>query len=712
MKHSSPTPWFSWPRASKRSSSRNARQMRSPMFVLFAALLVVAALDAGQAASKPRLPAAHRAWLEEEAVYIITATERSVFLKLQSDRERDIFIEAFWRQRDPTPGTPENEFKTEHFRRIAYADRVLGRVTSRPGWKTDRGRIYIILGEPRDIEKYEGKASTYDTEVWFYQGLTDLGLPPAFYVVFFKASGSGEFRLYSPTADGPQALMSGYLGDADPRAAYEKLREIEPNLAELSLSLMPNEAGSVYGKPSMTADLLLQRIASAPARGVKSQYAQRFLAYKDVVEVEYTANYIDNASLIKIFKDPSGPYFVHYAVQPQRLSVNQRDSSFFTTLKVNGRVSAPGGRLVYQFDKSVVLNLTEAQMDEANQVPFDFQDLFPLVGGDYTVSLLIKNEVSKEFTSVEQALRIPEAGTAVQMTQPLLGYRALRLEPAARRMKAFRVGAYQVFCQPDLAFSRQETLAVAFQLHNLTGDAAAAAEIKLEFLRDGRSVRTIVRKTTDYPDLPDILEEVSLADFAPAHYALKAVVSSGGAEIVSATEEFDVSFAEQLPRPWFFSRVLPDAGDPAFSGIIGLQLFNLGRLAEAQTILENVFARLPGSEDAAAALARVYLGRDAASDAVRTLEPFIDPARKAKYETYVLAIQALRRARRFEAAVAAIERAVERFGINAALMNLMGECLAELGKVPEALAAFERSIALSPDQPSVRARIDELKKRK
>jgi Flp pilus assembly protein TadD len=111
-------------------------------------------------------------------------------------------------------------------------------------------------------------------------------------------------------------------------------------------------------------------------------------------------------------------------------------------------------------------------------------------------------------------------------------------------------------------------------------------------------------------------------------------------------------------------------------------------------------------------LARVYLGRNAAPDAVRTLAPFIDPARTPKYETYILAAQALRRAHRFEEAVAALERAVERYGINAALMNLMGECLAELGRVPEALAAFEKSLALSPDQPSVRARIDELKKRK
>lgn len=675
-------------------------------------LLVVVALDAGQPAPKAQLSAANKAWLEDEAVYIISATERSVFLKLQTDRERELFIAAFWKQRDPTPGTPENEFKAEHFRRIAHANRTLGRDTSRPGWRTDRGRIYIILGEPQDIERYEGRSSTYDTEVWFYQGKTDLGLPPAFYVVFFKERGSGGYRLYSPIGDGPQALMSGYIGDVDPTAAYEKLREIEPSLAEVSLSLVPTEAGTVYGKPSMASDLIIQRIASAPARGVNSRYAQKFLDYKDLVEVEYTANYIDSESLIRIVKDPSGPYFVHFAIQPQRLSVNQLDRAYSTALIVNGRVSTAGGRLVHQFDRSVRLDLTEQQMDEASRVPFNYQDLFPLVGGDYTLSLLVKNEVSKEFTSIEQALRIPEAGPEVQMTQPILGYRAVRLEPAALRLKAFRIGAYQVFCQPGRAFSRQETLAVAFQLHNLGGDLSASAVIRLEFLKGGQPFRTITREPREYAELPDILEQVPLTDFPPDHYSLKVAVVSGGVEIVSATEEFEVSFADRLPRPWYYSRVLPDSGDPAYAGIIGLQLFNIGRLAEARVLLEGVFARLPHSEDAAAALARVYMAQGAASSAARTLTPFIDPARTAKYETCVLAAEALRRAGELVPAVAVVERTIAHYGINAVLMNLMGECLADLGKVAEALAAFEKSLSLSPDQPSVRAKIDELRKRK
>jgi GWxTD domain-containing protein len=94
---------------------------------------------------REELPAFYKQWLEEEVIYIITAREREVFLQLDSNQERDLFIEAFWKQRDPTPATPQNEFKDEHFRRIKYADTMFGKGTSKPGWKTDRGKIYIIL---------------------------------------------------------------------------------------------------------------------------------------------------------------------------------------------------------------------------------------------------------------------------------------------------------------------------------------------------------------------------------------------------------------------------------------------------------------------------------------------------------------------------------------------------------------------------------------
>jgi GWxTD domain-containing protein len=87
------------------------------------------------------LPPKYRAWLQEDVVYIITPREKDVFLRLETDRERDIFIEAFWKQRDPSPGTPINEFREEHYRRIQYANKMFGRTTFLPGWKSERGRL-------------------------------------------------------------------------------------------------------------------------------------------------------------------------------------------------------------------------------------------------------------------------------------------------------------------------------------------------------------------------------------------------------------------------------------------------------------------------------------------------------------------------------------------------------------------------------------------
>lgn len=179
--------------------------------LLFLSTLFFIAAEAK--AGKDTLPARHKKWLEEEVIYIIAPIEKEVFLKLQTDRERNLLIEAFWKHRDPTPGTQENEFKKEHYRRINYTNHFFGRGTPKPAWKTDRGRIYIILGEPNDIQRFEGESTTYPSIVWFYQGKTNLGLPPGFHLVFFQERGTGEYRLYSPLRDGPQALMPSYFGD-------------------------------------------------------------------------------------------------------------------------------------------------------------------------------------------------------------------------------------------------------------------------------------------------------------------------------------------------------------------------------------------------------------------------------------------------------------------------------------------------------------------
>ncbi len=157
-----------------------------------------------EARLKKELETPYKKWLNEEVGYIITDEERKAFKQLASDDERQQFIEQFWLRRDPTPDTEENEYREEHYRRIAYAnDRFASGI---PGWKTDRGRIYIEYGPPDEIEShpsggtyerpYEeggGSTSTYPFEQWRYRYIEGIGTN--IILEFVDTTMSGEYRL-------------------------------------------------------------------------------------------------------------------------------------------------------------------------------------------------------------------------------------------------------------------------------------------------------------------------------------------------------------------------------------------------------------------------------------------------------------------------------------------------------------------------------------
>ena len=139
-------------------------------------------------------------WLNEDVVYIIDPAERDAFLNLQTDSEREHFIEQFWLRRDPTPGTPENEFKEEHYRRIAYVNDRFG-WPAQSGWRTDRGRIYIVYGPPDEIESHpKGRraqgaapARNYPFEDWRYRYIQDIGSNVI--IEFADEDQTGEFKM-------------------------------------------------------------------------------------------------------------------------------------------------------------------------------------------------------------------------------------------------------------------------------------------------------------------------------------------------------------------------------------------------------------------------------------------------------------------------------------------------------------------------------------
>lgn len=667
----------------------------------------------GYSTDSKNLPERHKKWLEEEVLYLITSLEKEVFLKLESDRERDKFIEAFWNQRDPTPGSPDNEFRTEHYRRINHANHFFGRTAPMPGWRTDRGEIYIILGEPNDVTRFTGETQVYNTEVWFYQGMTKYGLPPGFNLVFFQEGGIGEYKLYSPLQHGPQALMTSYFGDhADYIGAYKQLMEFEPELAAVSLSLIPGERNLALDRPSMSSDILIQRVFTTPTREIKEKYAEKFLDLKDVIEVEYSANYIDNDAVIEILKDPSGLYFIHYAIEPERLSVNQYENKFYTTLKLNGTITDMTGKQIHQFEKDISLNFNQDQMRDVSRRPLSLRDMFPLIPGNYKLSVLVKNVVSKEFTSIERDLLIPGAQDELQMTSFIMGYAMENKPLASDRLRPFQLGASQVHFQANKTFIMQDRLVLAFQIHGLKPEQIERGQLKYNFLRKGEPFRTETKTILDYPERPNFVEQFNLLDFTPAHYRVELSLVIDGQEVLYETDEFDVTHQAAIARPWVYSKLMPGADNPVYSYIIGTQLFNSGKVQEALAYIEEAYRKQPDSPQYALNLAKLYMLSKDYTKIEPLLLPLFDKPEPPSYDAYFLLGKAYQAVGELSKAIELFDSAINVYGININVLNAVGECYFQLGMMEEALAAWERSLEINPDQPELKKSLEAIKEKK
>lgn len=694
------------------SSIIAGRENRTKKYMLVLSLIILTfPLEVSSAlGSDGELPLRFKKWLEQEVAYIITPLEKDVFLQLQTDRERDLFIKAFWKQRDPTPGTPENEFQEEHYRRINYANRQFGRGVPKFGWETDRGRIFIILGEPMGIDRHTGGTQVYNAEVWFYQGLTQYGLPAGFNLVFFQKDGVGEYVLYSPSADGPQALLTSYFGDqADYVQAFLALRKINPSLARVSLSLIPEDS-TPLGRPSLASDMLIQNIHKVPQKELKDRYAQMFLDYKDKVEVEYSTNFIDSDSSVKVLQHPPGVYFVHYVVEFMKFSMQQYQDKYSTHLTVNGNVSDPEGNTIYQYDGSISVELDEDQLKSISYKPFDVYDMFPLIPGSYKFSLIIKNDVSKEFTTVEKDIIIPEVDSALGMSSLILGYKMDQAAPEAQNLKAFKFGSFQMLHQPKNIFRSQDTLFLAFQITGLSSDLRQKGQMRYDFFKEDEPFLSLTSEISQYEGGVNFRHEFPLQEFPPGYYRLQVSLWDDKQEILSKDENFEISPVSMFPRPWIHTKTLPPPDHPVYSFLLGKQLFSKGEFIKAQAKLEQAFKKKPDSLDFALSLAQVYSAQKKHQQVKQVLRTFSNMP-EAPYALFILLGKSHQALGELDQAISVYNQALAHFGINSNLLNSLGECYYRLEKWNEALAAWEKSLEINGLQPDVEEKIKILKKR-
>jgi GWxTD domain-containing protein len=680
--------------------------------------LLALAVPPSYGQAKTVLPERYKKWLDEEVVYIITRHERDVFLILQTDRERDIFIEAFWKHRDPVPETPRNEFKDEHYQRLNYANATYGRSSPLPGWKTDRGRIYILLGPPKNIEEYTNVNGVYPTEIWFYLGDESLGLPTGFNIIFFKRNGTGDFLLYSPSGDGPQALIADPLSAyqnlssnrlTEDQQAYRALQSLEPNLARQVLSLIPNE-GTAAGIGTLASERLIATIFKIPEKRVQTDYADAILRYKDFVEVEYTANFISSEAQVEVIRDASGTSFVHYSLEPAKITTEEIGGKYNIRFTLIGRVSDAAGKTIYQFDRDFPFTLTAGELEDVKAKSLSVQDAFPLVPGKYNFDILLKNTLSKEFTAAARTLVVPGPGTPVGLSPLLLAYGLeTKPSPAGERVP-FKVGNDQLLSQSHKIFSAGDRLVTFCQLQGLTDTLRAAGMIRTEFLKDDQPFLTRAAAVSAAAPDGNVLDVQPLRDFPPGYYQVRIALLDGqGAAIASSKENFEISPAAAVPRPLVVSKVLQDPGRVDSLYATGLQSLNQGDLETARARLAEARARAPERPDVAVSYAQaLFLLKD--YQAVKdVLAPWSGDAAPGPQVPALLG-QACHALRQYEEAATHYVSYLTRFGANIDVLNDLGACRYQLGNTAEALKAWTKSLELNPNQDKVRALVESIKK--
>ena len=336
---------------------------------------------------------AYKQWLTEDVVYIITPDERNAFLQLQTNEEREQFIEQFWLRRSSNPDLPDNDFKEEHYRRIAYANEHYA--SGIPGWKTDRGRMYIMWGPPDEIDSHPtggtydrpmeeggGSTSTYPWETWRWRYLEGIG--ENIILEFVDPSGSGEYHLTMDPSEKdallhvPGAGLSlmesmGMASKAD-RFTRSDGTNLPTALGGTPASMDEFNRLELYAKVQKPPQVKFKDLeAIVTSRIVRDQL--RFIYHTDYLKVT------NDTVLVPIT----------IQVPNSQLSFQAKDGIHTATMNIFGRVSTLTGRIVTTFEAPVSRDFPDSLLQQSMKLQSIYQNAVPLRPGLYRLDLVIKD---------------------------------------------------------------------------------------------------------------------------------------------------------------------------------------------------------------------------------------------------------------------------------------------------------------------------------
>ena len=609
---------------------------------------------------------------------IITERESDIFVALATVEERDRFIEAFWRKRDPVPGTPVNEFREEHYRRFEYANRELRGEAFSPGWKTDRGRMHIILGPPRSLETFDNYNNLYTSQVWFYQGDRDRDVPPFFYLLFFKKQDAAQYRLFSPGADVPGDLLRG-PARSSPAHDMEQLAQISPELARASLAVDASEPIDIMGGyASLGSEVAIARIEGSPRNAIRTDYLDAWERYGSRVSSEYSFNFVPSESSFAVLVGPDRTAYLHFSVeldlQNLAMETNSDGSRLFTTLDASLEVRDRDGRLVLADEKEAFVQLTGSQLDAIQGSTFAYQDGVPLVPGDYEVMLILRNRVSHEYTVAERSVRVADQPRGrPALSDLVVGFRTEVMPDGHDGFKTFQAGSARVHPAAGGVFAVGETVHCAFQLLS----AEPSHELNLALLRGDEVLEERTRRVLEAE--PALIEEqFSLEGALADRYSLRVRLQDAqGSVLAERAAPLLVSPRASVPRAGLFARRSFDADQRALlSVVLGDQHWAMEDFAAAEQFFERAVSEGdPEVPQANWKLAASYLRSGKPESALRLLLPLkFDHA--DRHEVVIGLGVGFYMKNNFKEAVGYLEKAVSLKPPRPGILNPLGAMLA------------------------------------
>lgn len=428
--------------------------------------VLLAAFSAGlvhEALAQPPAPLTdrHKVWLEEEAVYIIADKEKEAFLKLPSEELRNQFVEAFWKHRDPTPATSYNEYKEEHYRRIAYANTWYGSRVKNNGWRSDRGRIYILFGEPQEKNKFTGENDIRDCEIWFYDSQGLIRNVAFFRLLFYQKSFGQDFVLYDPIHDGPQELAM-QIAPSRTQALRYLWERAGQAVWEASQSFIPSEP--LDGSFSAQSAMLIASIEDLHNTMSDPGWAQSFLVTHGRVSTRLSFKALPMDVVSKTLYNMEKEAFLHVGFQlaPENLQVGSINERFYSVFDIRTFVEDKNtGREVYT-ESDHWETIYPSLNGQPQARPVAAEQIIPLVPGSYKLLWVIDDLVTGTFSFRQAEVEIPEPSEAdAFLTSPLVAGRYERLEAEkASELMPFRIFNIQYTPSFDREYNKGDNLSV------------------------------------------------------------------------------------------------------------------------------------------------------------------------------------------------------------------------------------------------------------